>query len=115
MNFQVLRSLVECSDLVFSSLIDCSRWRLSAFFDFLNKKIPYQCRLRLISLSTLILEGVNKANASVFQERKSKKIPFKKPSAEKSSPQMAADQEMLRPKWWQIKKLVRPTYSLLFV
>ena len=39
----------------------------------------------------------------------------KKPSAEKSSPQMVADQEMLRPKWWQIKKLVRPTYSLLFV
>ena len=39
----------------------------------------------------------------------------KKPSAEKSSPQMVADQEMLRPKWWQIKKLVRPTYSFLFV
>ena len=39
----------------------------------------------------------------------------KKPSAEKSSPQMAADQEMLRPKWWQIKKWFRPTYSLLFV
>ena len=42
-------------------------------------------------------------------------ILLKKPSAEKSSPQMLADQEMLRPKWWQIKKLVRPTYSLLFV
>ena len=39
----------------------------------------------------------------------------KKPSAEKSSPRMVADQEMLRPKWWQIKKLVRPTYSFLFV
>ena len=26
---------------------------------------------------------------------------------------MVADHEMLRPKWWQIKKLVRPTYSLL--
>ena len=39
----------------------------------------------------------------------------KKPSAEKSSPQMVADHEMLRPKWWQIKKLVRPTYSFLFV
>ena len=39
----------------------------------------------------------------------------KKPLAKKSSPQIAADQEMLRPNWWQIKKLFRPTYSLLFV
>ena len=47
-------------------------------------------------------------------ERNIKYLP-KKPSAVKSSPQMVVDQKMLRPKWWQIKKLVRPTYSLLFV
>ena len=39
----------------------------------------------------------------------------KKPSTEKSSLQMVANQEMLRPQWLQIKKLVRPTYFLFFV
>ena len=33
---------------------------------------------------------------------KRQQIPSKKPSAEKSSPQMKADQEMFRPKWKQI-------------
>ena len=33
---------------------------------------------------------------------KRQQIPSKKPSAEKTSPQMKADQEMFRPEWKQI-------------
>ena len=46
---------------------------------------------------------------------KSQQIPSKKPSAEKSSPQMKADQKMFRPKWKQIIFLIRPKCRKTFM
>ena len=46
---------------------------------------------------------------------KRQQIPSKKPSAEKSSPQMKADHKMSRPKWKQIIFLIRPKCRQTFM
>ena len=46
---------------------------------------------------------------------KRQQIPSKKPSAEKSSPQMKADHKMFHPKWKQIIFLIRPKCRQTFM